>query len=75
MLTPPIPARPQPLNKDPIPTRIPTYREASECEQTNRPCLFPQLDGYIPLEVRCNAGRCARPGTSGCTSRASNGMI
>ena len=29
MLTPPIPARPQPLTKDPLPTRIPTYREAS----------------------------------------------
>ena len=29
MLTPPIPARPQPLSKDPLPTRIPTYREAS----------------------------------------------
>ena len=29
MLTPPIPARPQPLSNDPLPTRIPTYREAS----------------------------------------------
>ena len=33
MLTPPIPARPQPLSKDPLPTRIPTYREASSFRQ------------------------------------------
>ena len=35
MLTPPIPARPQPLNKDPLPTRIPTYREASDKDGLN----------------------------------------
>ena len=40
MLTPPIPARPQPLTKDPLPTQIPTYREASgKTTREARRCL------------------------------------
>ena len=46
MLTPPIPARPQPLSNDPLPTRIPTYREASvKWDRLLEPPTEPQVRG------------------------------